>query len=257
MRLISAAQPANGDLTSLHELLEFYGTVLEEASDAVQTDLGLQVTSRLKNTGTILEKLRRSGGATLKSMQDLAGMRTVGGPDRREQDVTVARVAELFGDEKRPPKIVDRRLAPTHGYSAVHVIVFPHGVPVELQARTAWQHEWAEVFEKLADAVGRDIRYGASPERLVLPALPAEPSDPAEKRLWHELKVARAEIVDANFERRTLTVELAQVTADVIADAEKAAVSGDSPLHMARAQHLADKALRTLKDSVARLESKT
>jgi hypothetical protein len=28
--------------------------------------------------------------------------------------------------------------------SAVHVVVFPHGVPVEIQVRTRWQHEWAD-----------------------------------------------------------------------------------------------------------------
>jgi ppGpp synthetase/RelA/SpoT-type nucleotidyltranferase len=49
------------------------------------------------------------------------------------------------------------------GYAAVHVIVFPEGTPIEIQIRTAWQHEWAELFEKLADLVGRGIRYGEPP----------------------------------------------------------------------------------------------
>src|SRR5690606_20276899 len=89
-----------------------------------------------------------------------APMRIVGGPNRREQDETVARVVELFQLEAPEPKVIDRRAHPVHGYSAVHVIVFPEGVPVEIQIRTTWQHEWAEVFEKLADAVGRGIRYG-------------------------------------------------------------------------------------------------
>jgi ppGpp synthetase/RelA/SpoT-type nucleotidyltranferase len=50
-----------------------------------------------------------------------------------------------------------------HGYVAVHVVVFPQDAPIEIQIRTAWQHEWAEVFEKLADLVGRGIRYGQPP----------------------------------------------------------------------------------------------
>ncbi len=74
---------------------------------------------------------------------DVAGMRIVGGPDRREQDATVERVVSLFRDEAREPKVIDRRANPVHGYSAVHVIVFPKGVPVEVQIRTTWQHEWA------------------------------------------------------------------------------------------------------------------
>jgi hypothetical protein len=52
-----------------------------------------------------------------------------------------------------------------HGYAAVHVVVFPDDAPIEIQIRTAWQHEWAELFEKLADLVGRGIRYGESPRR--------------------------------------------------------------------------------------------
>lgn len=32
--------------------------------------------------------------------------------------------------------------------------------PVEIQLRTARQHQWAELFEKLADKWGRAIRYG-------------------------------------------------------------------------------------------------
>jgi hypothetical protein len=38
--------------------------------------------------------------------------------------------------------------------------VFPDGFPVEIQVRTRLQHEWAELFEKLADQLGRGIRYG-------------------------------------------------------------------------------------------------
>ena len=50
-----------------------------------------------------------------------------------------------------------------NGYRAVHVVVFPESMPIEIQIRTELQHEWAEVFEKIADLVGRDIRYGEPP----------------------------------------------------------------------------------------------
>ena len=122
-RLVAAGEPAAEDVAALHELLR-------------------------KNTGTILEKLRRYGGSWLKSIQDLAGMRVVGAFDRNRQDELVRAVVDLFSDAPRPPKVIDRRDTPVNGYRAVHVVVFPDSVPVEIQVRTELQHEWAELFEK-------------------------------------------------------------------------------------------------------------
>jgi ppGpp synthetase/RelA/SpoT-type nucleotidyltranferase len=158
-RLIAAEAPADEDLQLLHELLLARSEQLETAIGRVRA-LGLSPTSRVKNTGTILEKLRRQGGWALGGMQDLAGMRVVGEFDRNGQDDVVALLREAFVEDERRPKVIDRRVAPMHGYRAVHVIVFPEGAPIEIQVRTAWQHEWAELFEKLADRVGRGIRYG-------------------------------------------------------------------------------------------------
>lgn len=163
IRLVSSPDPSPEDVTALHELLAAYGEVLADAADRVRIQLGVAPTARVKNTGTILEKLHRQGGSWLKSIQDLAGMRIVGEFNRSGQDALTAAVIKLFGDEPRPPKIVDRRKEPVRGYRAVHVIVFPEGVPIEVQVRTRLQHEWAEIFEKLADLVGRDIRYGGEP----------------------------------------------------------------------------------------------
>jgi ppGpp synthetase/RelA/SpoT-type nucleotidyltranferase len=164
-RLVAAHDPADADLQVLRALLLSRSDALEVAIARVRHQLQLAPTSRIKNTGTILEKLRRNGGSGLKSMQDLAGMRIVGEFDRRGQDEVVARVCDLFASEVRAPKVIDRRIAPMHGYAAVHVIVFPDDAPIEIQIRTAWQHEWAELFEKLADRVGRGIRYGDRHDR--------------------------------------------------------------------------------------------
>jgi hypothetical protein len=46
----------------------------------------------------------------------------------------------------------------------VHVIATVEGRPVEIQIRTRLQHQWANLFEKFADIVGRGIRYGEPPE---------------------------------------------------------------------------------------------
>jgi ppGpp synthetase/RelA/SpoT-type nucleotidyltranferase len=47
------------------------------------------------------------------------------------------------------------------GYRAVHVVARVDQLPVEVQVRTAWQHQWAESFEKIADRLGRSIRYSS------------------------------------------------------------------------------------------------
>ncbi|WP_052489155.1 hypothetical protein [Streptomyces sp. 150FB] len=161
-RLVQTPLPEESLLADLGNLLLAYDEVLEGATSAVRR-LGYEPTGRVKNTGTILEKLRRHGGSWLKSIQDLAGMRVVVDGGRREQDEVVAAIAELFATVGREPKLVDRRLCPSHGYRAVHLVVFPDGVPVEIQVRTKWQHEWADMFEKFADLVGRGIRYGEPP----------------------------------------------------------------------------------------------
>lgn len=56
--------------------------------------------------------------------------------------------------------IIDRRDNPSHGYRAVHVIVRHSGKLVEIQVRTALQHLWAELSEKLSDLVDPAIKYG-------------------------------------------------------------------------------------------------
>ncbi|MBF6618996.1 MAG: hypothetical protein ITG02_02050 [Patulibacter sp.] len=249
MRLIASSTPAEADLAALHELLTFYGSVLETTSERVRSGLAIKTTSRLKNTGTILEKLRRSGGATLKSMQDLAGMRIVGGPDRKEQDETVERVVALFEGETRQPKVIDRRANPVHGYSAVHVIVFPEGVPVEIQVRTAWQHEWAEVFEKLADAVGRGIRYGEEPERLETSTLPDASGLPIDIPKFNRSVVNATE---SDYRQRTGAVESARLVARIIALHELSAADGISGLDI---DGSLDEDLRDLHDWVERLHA--
>jgi ppGpp synthetase/RelA/SpoT-type nucleotidyltranferase len=170
VRLVNSETAADADLELLHEVLGTYSDVLAAAVERVRDGVGVSPTSRIKNTGTILEKLHRNGGHGLKSIQDLAGMRIVVRSGRLGQDAMVQQLVDVFGEDLRPPKVVDRRAAPVNGYRAVHVIAFPDGVPVEIQVRTLWQHEWAELFEKLADRVGRGIRYGEPPARWWTPA---------------------------------------------------------------------------------------
>lgn len=175
-RLVAGSEPDPSDLVLLRQVLDEYGRVLESASIKVRENIGAEPTPRVKSLGTVLEKLERNGGAGLRTMQDLAGMRIVKDFDRRQQDELCAALTDLFPNEDRPPRIVDRREDPVHGYRAVHVIVFPEGLPVEIQVRTKLQDEWANLFEKLADAIGRGIRYGHPPDPL-----------PEEKRMIDEI----------------------------------------------------------------------
>ncbi len=164
-RLVKRSSPASDDLKSLQELLLAFDEPLAIAVDLVRDQLGYEPTSRIKTTGTILDKLHRQGGSILKAMQDLAGMRIVSDCNRHEQDRIANKLMRLFAEFGPPlPKLVDRRTHPSHGYRAVHIIVYVDGAPVEIQVRTKLQHEWADLFEKLADRVGRGIRYGEPPE---------------------------------------------------------------------------------------------
>jgi ppGpp synthetase/RelA/SpoT-type nucleotidyltranferase len=176
-RLRKSDVPAAADLQLLYRLLEAYQESMELVADRLRVELGVRPSRRLKTTGTIIDKVKRSDCAHLANIQDLAGVRVVLETlDRREQDRVCRQVEEMFtADGTAPPRVIDRRVQPMHGYRAVHVVPLIDGVPVEIQVRTTLQHEWAELFEKMADVYGRGIRYGEQP------LLPTVPSDaPAE-----------------------------------------------------------------------------
>ncbi len=73
-------------------------------------------------------------------------------------------VEVLFHDAQ--PRVVDRRERPSHGYRAIHIVVLVRERAVEIQLRTALQHLWAELCEKLADTFGADIKYGGGSEKI-------------------------------------------------------------------------------------------
>ncbi len=80
-----------------------------------------------------------------------------------EQDALTRKVARMF----ESPRIQDRREKPSHGYRAVHIVVNVDGRPIETQIRTTMQDRWAQAMERLADTVGRGIRYGEEPKTRV------------------------------------------------------------------------------------------
>ena len=101
-------------------------------------------------------------------------------------------ILSAFGSTKRR---IDRRLEPSHGYRAVHVVVRCQGRWIEVQIRTRLQHMWAEVAERLADMWGRQIRYGMPPDD------PERPfGDQMTRRGFVDLWIEGTSQVIANFE---------------------------------------------------------
>jgi putative GTP pyrophosphokinase len=82
--------------------------------------------------------------------------------DLGAQEELITQLVGVFDEAE----VVDRRDVPSHGYRAVHVVLRSSGRLVELQVRTALQHVWAELSEKLSDTVDPAIKYGGGPEHV-------------------------------------------------------------------------------------------
>lgn len=160
------------DLHALADVLLHYQRVLSDAhADLERLCAALPfaepMAPRVKTLKTTLEKLARQPELrSLSQIRDLAGMRVIVHGTWADQDVVTTRIAELFADEARPVKLIDRRTQPKFGYRAVHLEVRRDGILIEIQIRTQPQHRWAELFERTADKVGRGIRYGESMESM-------------------------------------------------------------------------------------------
>jgi ppGpp synthetase/RelA/SpoT-type nucleotidyltranferase len=168
-RLAASADIAPDDARMLEDLIACHQETLEHARprlDGLAEVVGtppLAISARPKTTGTIIEKLRRNPNGPLAAIQDLAGFRIVGGFTLEQQDRLRAEIIRRFPADPREPTVRDRRAEPSHGYRAVHVIACVADVNIEIQIRTLVQHMWANLMERLADRLGRQIRYGGTP----------------------------------------------------------------------------------------------
>ncbi len=166
-RLRDAKTPTEEDLAALSEVLTGYNDALDEVVRGLRS-IGLEPTTRLKTSGTIIDKLRREGYFTLRSIRDLAGARVVQPMTLDQQDAIAAQIVDLWPGTR----IVDRRASPSHGYRAVHLVPRIDGRPVEIQLRTMFQDTWAQLMESFGDAWGREVRYGGDPENPDQPITP-------------------------------------------------------------------------------------
>jgi hypothetical protein len=127
-RLAQPGPISDEDYEMLARVAEVYQAVLDKVEQRLRL-LGYQATTRVKTTGTLVDKLRRTPHLPLGSIHDLAGARIVSDGGRWEQDQVVGRIMAAFGDYPKAPQIIDRREKPSYSYRAVHVIVFEDSTP--------------------------------------------------------------------------------------------------------------------------------
>lgn len=140
-------------------LLEEYRESFGDAYDCVIKDvceqLQLEPTGRpVKSIPSIIQKLRRES-IRLSQIQDIAGCRIVVA-DISKQDDVVTSISSVFP----VITVVDRRLSPSHGYRAVHLVATISEKLVEIQIRTELQHLWAELSERCSDVYDAGLKYG-------------------------------------------------------------------------------------------------
>jgi ppGpp synthetase/RelA/SpoT-type nucleotidyltranferase len=123
VRLRDAAEVGENDLAMLQGLLLAYDETLRLVADRLR-GVGLRPTTRLKTSGTIIEKLRREAPLILRSMHDLAGARVVQPMTLSEQN----QVRDQILDEWPAAKVIDRREKPSFGYRALHIVPRIDGV---------------------------------------------------------------------------------------------------------------------------------
>ncbi len=174
-RLRAGDQISEADLISLQGFRAEHEEALVEVQRRIERALpGIDQTARIKTIQTLVDKLRRQP-TKLSRVQDIAGVRIVQEMDLTEQD----QIVNALQGEFPPARTFDRRIEPSFGYRAVHVVVRIGRCSCEIQVRTRTQHLWAEVVERLADQWGRQIRYGGVPDD------PARPiADTTRAELW-------------------------------------------------------------------------
>jgi ppGpp synthetase/RelA/SpoT-type nucleotidyltranferase len=152
---------SSADLETLSAYRETFRSSYIAVVAALRDELGYELTGRpAKSTTAIIEKVRRER-IRLSQVQDIAGVRVLV-PTLVAQDELANQLTHRFAQST----VLDRRAKPSNGYRAVHVVVRPFSLPVEVQIRTQLQHKWAEISEKVSDTVDASIKYGGGPSSI-------------------------------------------------------------------------------------------
>ncbi len=143
------------DLRMLNEYRNSFSKAFEAVLRQIYITHGFEVSRRRgKSNVAIVDKLTRES-IRLSQMQDIAGCRIVV-PDMAHQNALSEKLTASFSKVE----ISDRRVKPSHGYRAVHLLVQIESRCIEIQIRTQLQQLWAELSEKLADKFGIAVKYG-------------------------------------------------------------------------------------------------
>ena len=194
------------ELRLLDEYRRTFGPAYDRVVETIHRITDLPVSGRpAKSTSSIIEKLNRES-IRLSQMQDVAGCRTVVN-DVAEQDRTVDAIAMAFKDVS----VLDRRVKPSHGYRAVHLVVRESNKVIEVQIRTALQHVWAEMCEKCADIIDPAIKYGGGSDSV------RDALDRASQQIYRIEKV-EAEVARAGAENSTLARGLRDIRNEYVAN---------------------------------------
>lgn len=119
--------------------------------------IAADVTQRLKREPTIIEKLaERETGLDLSRMQDIGGCRVVV-EDIHDLRTTQSEIHRLWQVEIT--MVRDYVASPRRsGYRAVHIVLLRKGLPLEVQLRTTWMHDWAELVENISGELGINFK---------------------------------------------------------------------------------------------------
>ncbi len=131
------------------------------------------VSQRHKRVPRIVQKLARPRSTRLSAMQDIAGVRAVV-PDldalgklRRHIESTWSADRSDTSGSIDPDRTTDYVSHPrSSGYRAVHLVVAYNGLPVEIQLRTANQHFWADLSERVSRNVDVELKAGEGPNEI-------------------------------------------------------------------------------------------
>jgi len=143
------------DLQLLDEFRNSYSQTFDAVRRILQRRSVEPVARNIKSTLSIVAKLRRQPNLNLSQIQDIAGCRIIV-PNIARQDEEVKDLRVDFPEAH----VKDRRLVPSHGYRAVHVIARVDQKSFEIQVRTLLQQQWAELSEKASDIIDPEIKYG-------------------------------------------------------------------------------------------------
>ena len=217
--------PTEEDLWLLDVFRRSFAPAYEEVKRVLADELGLELSGRpQKTTDSIVAKLLREK-TSLPRMQDISGCRIVVSTSA-EQDNVVERIGARFPGSKKK----DRRSDPSHGYRAVHVVVYVFGLPIEIQVRTSLQDGWAQLSEKMADLIGTDVKYGGGPEAAQrILQLVAKKVDELEKTegvlAFMPREVPEFEELAGHME--TVRADLSQLISDILLELEDIRRQGD------------------------------